>query len=259
MDQNELPFMAPCRQLQLLAPFRWLQLGWRDLCAAKTESLFFGSIAVISSYAVSAVAWHYGSLGLLLGVLTGFVFLGPLLALTLYSISDQLAHSESPALRRSFADAARAAGDALVFAIVLLVIFLVWARAASMVHVFFPADSGTAGDGLGVFLAVGTAVGAVFSVIVFTASAFSLPMLIDRKTDAVTAIVTSVNAVLRNKPAMLVWSALIVLLTLVGFATAFLGFVLLLPLMGYATWHGYQETIDASSWPEQERWGEELA
>lgn len=237
---------------------RWLRLGWRDLRAAKTESLFFGSIAVISSYAVSGLAWHYGNLGLLFGVLTGFVFLGPLLALTLYSISDQLDHARQPTLRRSLEDAMRAAADALVFAMLLLVIFLVWARAASMLHVFFPVDGQRAGEDFGLFLLVGTVVGAVFAAIVFTASAFSLPMLIDRKTDAVTAVVTSVNAVLRNKPAMLVWSVLIVLLTLLGFATAFLGFALLLPLMGYATWHGYQETVDASQWPEQERDGKPL-
>jgi len=66
----------------------------------------------------------------------------------------------------------------------------------------------------------------------------------------VTACITSVNAVLRNKPAMAVWIALIVLLTGLGFATAGLGLVVVIPLLGYATWHGYVETIDASAWPD---------
>lgn len=243
--------MAPCRQLEWRAPFRWLQLAWRDMRRTKTASLFFGLIAVASSYLVSALAWYFGSLGLLFGALTGFVFLGPVFALTLYSICDQLDHGVCPSVQRSFMDAIRATADVLVFAVVLLVIFLVWARAASLVHVFFPADSET--SGLALFLLIGTFVGAVFAAVVFAASAFSLPMLIDRKADAVTAIVTSINAVLRNKPVMLVWAVLIVLLTIVGFATAFLGFAVLLPLLGYASWHGYQETIDASSWPEQDR------
>ena len=91
--------------------------------------------------------------------------------------------------------------------------------------------------------------GAVFSLIAFTFSAFSLPMICDRDADAVTAIVTSVNAVLRNKPAMAVWAGLIVLLTAAGFATALVGLAVVIPVLGYATWHGYRETIDASAWP----------
>ncbi|MBK8739217.1 MAG: hypothetical protein IPM02_06530 [Betaproteobacteria bacterium] len=75
------------------------------------------------------------------------------------------------------------------------------------------------------------------------------PMICDRDADAVTAIVTSVNAVLRNKPAMAVWVTLIVGLTAVGFATALLGLAVIIPLLGYATWHGYLETIDAGAWP----------
>jgi len=66
----------------------------------------------------------------------------------------------------------------------------------------------------------------------------------------VTACITSVNAVLRNKPAMIVWIALIVLLTGLGFATAGVGLIVVIPLLGYATWHGYVETIDASAWPD---------
>ncbi|HMB40052.1 MAG TPA: hypothetical protein VKO85_13325, partial [Wenzhouxiangellaceae bacterium] len=72
----------------------------------------------------------------------------------------------------------------------------------------------------------------------------------DRDADMVTACITSVNAVLRNKPAMIVWIALIVLLTGLGFATAGVGLIVVIPLLGYATWHGYVETIDASAWPD---------
>ena len=77
-------------------------------------------------------------------------------------------------------------------------------------------------------------------------------MLLDRKADAVTAVVSSVNAVLCNKIAMFVWGALIVTAVLIGFATGMLAFIVLLPLIGHATWHGYRETIDASAWP---AWG----
>ena len=99
------------------------------------------------------------------------------------------------------------------------------------------------------FLGIGSAVGAVFSAVVFAASAFSLPMVMDRRTDSFTAVVTSVNAVLRNKRPMLVWGALIVASVVLGFLTLFVGFVVLFPLLGHATWHAYRQTIDASAWP----------
>ena len=100
------------------------------------------------------------------------------------------------------------------------------------------------------FLAIGSAVGSVFALVTFAFSAFSLPMICDRDADAITAVVTSVNAVLRNKRAMAVWIVLIVALTAIGFATALLGLVVTIPLLGYATWHGYRDTVDASDWPE---------
>jgi uncharacterized membrane protein len=85
--------------------------------------------------------------------------------------------------------------------------------------------------------------------VTFSASAFSLPMIMHRDVDSVTAIVTSINAVLRNKGAMIVWLSLIVLGLLVGVATAFVGLVVIIPVIGYAAWHGYLATIDASAFP----------
>jgi uncharacterized membrane protein len=74
-------------------------------------------------------------------------------------------------------------------------------------------------------------------------------MIMDRKVDVVTAVVTSINAVLRNRVVLLFWAGIIVFVVILGFITAFLGFIVLMPLIGHATWHAYQETIDASDWP----------
>jgi uncharacterized membrane protein len=79
--------------------------------------------------------------------------------------------------------------------------------------------------------------------------ATSLPMLANRDVDVVTAVVSSINVVLRNKPAMIVWAACIVCLTLLGFATAFLGLIVIIPWLAYATWHSYREALDVSQWP----------
>lgn len=121
-----------------------------------------------------------------------------------------------------------------------------------MIHVFFPMTSNAAWQAYALFVGVGTLVGALFSAIIFCASAFSLPMIMDRKVDMVSAIVTSVNAVLHNKRVMALWAIIIFACMLVGIATAFIGLLFLMPLIGHATWHAYQDTIDASAWPDHD-------
>ncbi|MEQ1440650.1 DUF2189 domain-containing protein [Fontimonas sp. SYSU GA230001] len=246
---DALPFVAPCRTVPALAAFGWLRLGWADLRRAPRQSLCYGLVMALMSYAITALTWWWGDLGLYLGLLSGFVFVGPWLALTLYAISIRLDRGEPVGLLRSLADARQQLGNAMVFAMILTVVFLVWARAATILHVFFPDSSARSLHDLAWFLGIGSAVGALFCAIIFAASAFSLPMLMDRKVDTVTAVVTSVNAVLRNKPAMAVWAAVIVACVLVGVLTAYLAFIVLLPLLGHATWHAYRQTIDTARWP----------
>ena len=137
----------------------------------------------------------------------------------------------------------------MIFALVLLVIFLVWARSAVMVTVFFPTDGEPTTAQLASYLSFGSLVGSVFAAVTFSASAFSLPMIMHRDVDSVTAIVTSINAVLRNKLAMAIWLLLIVVGLLIGVATAFIGLAVVIPVIGYAVWHGYEETIDADAFP----------
>jgi uncharacterized membrane protein len=244
-----MPFVAPCRELHWTAPFGWLKKGIGDFRRAKRQSLIYGMSLVLLSWLVTGAAWILGRYVLVLAALTGFVFLGPALAVCAYSISRQLERDDVPTIRRCLISGRRHLGSAMVFAIMLMVVFLVWARAASLVHVFFPFAGEYEWRDLLPFLGVGSAVGTLFGAIVFAASAFSLPMLVDREADIATAVVTSVNAVLRNKLAMSIWILLIVTGVAIGFATAFIGLFVVLPVLGYATWHSYRECIDASAWP----------
>jgi uncharacterized membrane protein len=245
-----LPFVAPSRTLATGDPLVWIRLGWRDLRRAPGQSLAYGVALTAISYLVALFTWRYGTLALYLGLATGFVFIGPVLAVGLYSLSRQMEHGRDPALGFCLRQGRQHLRDVILVGVVLLVVLLVWARAASMVHVFFPVRAEAGWQDYLPFVAVGTAVGAVFSAVVFAASAFSLPMVMDRRTDSITAVITSINAVLRNKAPMLVWGALIVACVALGFATLLVGFVVLLPLLGHATWHAYRQTIDASAWPE---------
>lgn len=246
---EELPFVAPCHVVDCHAPFRWLRMGWQDVKKAPRQSLTYGTFMVLISYLVSFMAYKLGSYILLLSTLSGFVFIAPVLAIGLYSISCQIQRGEQPVLGRCLQDGIKNLSNEMIFAVIMLVIFLVWARAASMVHIFYPETANPAWSDLMLFFGVGSAIGSIFATVMFCSSAFSLPMILDRKVDVVTAIVTSINAVLRNKLSMLVWAALIVSLIAVGFMTAMLGLIVILPLLGHATWHAYQETIDASAWP----------
>lgn len=250
IDESELPFVAPCRQLEPLVALRWLKLGLQDFCKACVQSLFYGVLMTAVMALVSWLAWRYGSWWFMLAMLGGFVFLAPLSCIGLYAISAQLERGQAPSLRRALrAGFRRHIGNEMIFALVLLVVFMVWARAGAMVGVFFPMRGNPSLSDMAVYLGIGSAVGAVFATFTFTISVFSLPMIMHRRVDAVTAVVTSINAVLRNKLAMFVWLTLIVLGILIGVATAFLGLVVILPTIGYAVWHGYLDAIDASGFP----------
>jgi len=240
------PFVAPARDLDPRAPLTWLRLGWSDFCRAPVLSLILGFACVLIFAAVAWGAWALGQWVLLISVLSGFIFIAPLMAFAFYSISRQICLGQEPRLGQTLRAARRPFANSLVFALVLLVIFLLWARAASMVYIFFPADVRL--HDLLTFLAVGSSVGAIFALVTFAASAFSLPFIANREVDVVTAVVSSINAVMRNKWTMLIWVSLITFFTGLGFATGLLGFAVIIPWLGYTTWHGYRATLDVSGW-----------
>jgi uncharacterized membrane protein len=259
-----LPFVAPCRQLAPTAPVGWLRHGWRDMWSAPRQSLTYGSIVVLLSFALAWITVELGGYWQLLSLVSGFILIAPLLAVGTYAISRQLGRGKTPSLRRCMREEQRAVGNLMVFALMLMVVFLVWARAGSAIHVFFPIGSEPGWRDYVTFFGIGSAVGSIFALIVFAAAAFSLPMMVDRRVDTVTAVVTSINAVLRNRLAMAVWAACIVVAVAPGFALLFIGrergaglmwimaaLGITLPLIGHATWHAYQETVDAEQWPEQ--------
>jgi uncharacterized membrane protein len=253
-SDDALPFVAPCRNLTPLEPLTWIAQGWTDLRAAPLLSLSYGLFTAILCILMALVAIRFGSYWLLLATLSGFVFLGPVLCLGLYAISAQLERNQRPSHRVSFREAGtERLGTELVFSLMLLIVFMVWARAGSMVHIFFPMEANPEPLDLLAYLGIGSAVGAIFAAITFASSAFSLPMIMHRDVDMVTAVVTSINAVLRNPAAMLVWAGIILAGIGLGIITGFLGLIVIIPVLGHATWHSYLATIDASGFPRHQR------
>jgi len=249
-DPDQLPFVAPCNKLPLTAAVEWIRLGYMDFKKAPGISLSYGLVLVVISYILTILSWYLGGAVLLLSLLSGLVFIAPVLALGLYSVSCQIEVGHKPKLGFCVREGKRHLGNELIYSVILLIIFLLWARAGSAIHIFFPMEVESRVESYIIFYTVGSAVGAIFAALVFCASAFSLPMMIDRKADAITAVLTSINAVRTNKAAMFVWALIIVLFIVVSFMTAYLGLAITIPILGYATWHGYKQTINTELWEE---------
>jgi uncharacterized membrane protein len=217
-------------------------------------SLGYGALFVGASLALAfgLVAFDLGSL--ILPLAGGFVLMAPLLATGFYDISRRLQAGETPTVGGTVR--ASAAGFAQVGAMgaVLLIVFLAWTLLALVLFALFYGQSPPPLDRFveeiafstrgAAFLALGTAVGAALATLAFAISAFSFPLLLDRPVDVVTAIAVSAAAVRANWRVMFGWAGLIVLLTGAGFVTLFLGLAVVMPLLGYASWHAYRDVIE---------------
>lgn len=243
-QEADTPLFFPSNVLALGAPLRWLRLGWNDMRRAPLPSLTYGVGLVLFFGTVSWLVSDGGNVLALFILAVAFILAGPVLAFGLYSASRQLERGEVPRVGACWRESRNHLRNELLFALVILVVLLLWARAASMVHIFLPiSDDMQLSDWL-LFFVVGSLVGSVFAGLVFCVSVVSLPLMLDRNTDAVTAALTSVNAVFRNRLVMTFWAALIVVLVGVGLATALLGLTVVLPVVGHATWHAYRETVE---------------
>lgn len=251
-DVKPLPFVAPCRELDFDAPNRWLMLGVADLKRAPVKSLTYGLAAMILSCGAAYTGFVIGGPLVLLTILSGLTLIGPVMAIGLYSISCQLKIGLVPKFSYCFRDEARGVGNLALFSCVLIVLFLVWVHLGHLLHLFFPYDGFSRNPvDLIFFFVIGSLVGGVFAVITFCVSAFSLPMILDRETNLVTAVVTSINAVLRNRKVMLLWAMMILSGVVFSVITGLLGLIVIFPILGHATWHAYQETVDSSGWPQR--------
>jgi uncharacterized membrane protein len=240
------------RNVGMLAPFAWLAAGWRDFRAHPLPSLFYGICFAVMGWLVYLVfrhAYQYAS-----ALVTGFFLVGPFFAIGLYALSRRRERGEPTWLAPTLDAWQPNVGAIGVFALVLAVILLVWARASLVVFALFytsdmPSIEGflaqiASFDNLE-FLFAYLCVGGFFAVLVFAISVVSVPMMLDRNTDGVVAVLTSLRAFGANVPAMLVWGLCIVALTAAGFATYFIGLVVAVPVIGHATWHAYRALVEA--------------
>ncbi len=243
------PF-PPVRRIGIGAPLRWLALGWGDLTAAPRASLPYGVAFAAMGWLIYFVFRHaheYTS-----ALTAGFLLVGPFLCTGLYDISRRLAAGQPATLAASMTAWRANLGAFSMFALILTVVMLVWARASLVTFALFfssgmPSLSGFLGRVASPehwdFVLTYFAVGGVFATIVFALSVVSVPLMLARGTDTVVAAITSVRALAANPLPLALWAALIVLLTAAGFATLFVGLIVTIPIVGHATWHAYEDLV----------------
>jgi uncharacterized membrane protein len=249
--ESPLTVLPAVRRVGAMAPLEWLRRGVADLVAHPLASAFYGACFAAMGWLIAFTfryAYPYVS-----ALVTGFFLVGPFLAVGLYALSRQRERNEPPRLRPTLTAWAPGAGAIGVFALVLVVILLVWARASLVVFALFytsemPSVSGFLEQVVSLdnlqFLLVYFCVGGCFAVLVFAISVISVPMMLDRNTDGVTVVLTSLRAFGANPGAMLVWGLAIVAIIGAGVALAFVGLVLAVPLIGHATWHCYRALVE---------------
>lgn len=247
-----VPVHGAAASVSLEAPWRWLGAGWRDLWQTPWLSLGYGLVFVCGGALISAGLWMADLSSVIPAAAAGFALLGPLLAMGLYEISRRLETGQRVTLRDVlWPRLAAPVTQVFYFGFILMFAFLVWIRIATLLFALFTAGDYvplnafasyvvTSPQGLALVI-VGSAIGALIAFAIFAMSAISAPMLLDRNVDVMTAVIASVAAVQRHFRVMLLWAWLIAVFVAVGIATAFLGLVVVFPLLGHATWHAYRE------------------
>jgi len=238
------------RSVPLTRPFIWLACGWDDLLHHRMSSLLYGVIVCALGILIVAYERHPFYLA---AAISGFLLVGPILAAGLCELSrcsDRNLptdfNSSLKALRRNH-DSLLGVANRLLFISISWFVFSFLLMQAWMTAVAPDIHQTVGGDVLRHLseqqLFSYLICGGILAVIVFALSVVTIPMIVDRHVDARTAIRTSIRVAIKDMPVMLVWSALIVVLVLIGFATWMIGIVVIFPLLGHATWYAYRDLV----------------
>jgi uncharacterized membrane protein len=234
-------------------PFEWLQKGWEDLRAAPVAGLSYGLLIAALAAAFAYLTMAMDRFYLVPFLFGGFLIVAPLLSVGLMAMAkhrsehdpgDTLSLVQQLAVNRSSIG---------LMGIFLLLVFLNWIMLSNLLfggvyHELMPMYEQVRPLPVmflesPAFLAVYGGIAVVLALVLFRITALSLPMLVDQRVDAFNASFASWRAVGENWPAMSVWALLIAALTTVGLLTYCIGLIVIMPWLGFATWHAYRDTL----------------
>jgi uncharacterized membrane protein len=239
------------RHVPALQSIEWLRRGWDDLRHMGSASLSQGAmIAIIGAVLLMLFSTHTY---LVAAAITGYLLVGPIMTTGVCELSRRREAGEPLRNDEAPLPPTRTSTSLIQFGAILAAIAVIWfvASAAMLQTVFHTSVPslaaalwGSSADVMSSSQLLGyIASGAVLAAIVFVLSVVAVPLIIDRHATAMDAMWTSIRVTLANLPAMLVWAALIVLVTALGFITLLVGMVVVAPLLGHATWHAYRDLV----------------
>lgn len=244
------------------APFRWLGAGWSDFRAHPAHALFYGAcfwgMALILGVVFRTKPEY------VMSIASGCLLVGPFLAMGLYEASRRRESGEPVELGHTLFCWAPHVRSMALLVLILIVLELLWGRASLVVFaVFFntgmPSTAGVMDavfnpDNLE-FVLVYMGVGSVFAALVFSTAVVSIPMILDRDKDAISAAITSIRVVFSNPGVLLIWGLLITSLVVAALLPWGAGLLVVGPWLGHATWHAYRATVRWQEAPEEESAG----
>lgn len=240
------------RQIGIATPLLWLARGWTDLWRQPATSLFYGvAIAVTGAVILGVTA----SLPYLFAAaITGFALVAPMLAAGLYELSRRYLAKEPASLIDSMLAWKRNPSALVGFGLLSILAGTAWQVASVVIIALFYKGPALTPQAMIIEVLVSPqhylmffiymSAGGALAAVVFALSVVSMPMLVDRRCDLICALGTSVSAVAENPLPLALWAVIIMLLTGLGFATALLGLILVMPWLGHASFHAYKDLVD---------------
>ena len=232
-----------------------LARGLDDFGAYRTDVIFLCIIYPVIGLVLARFAFQYDMLPLLFPLASGFALLGPVAAVGLYEMSRRREQGVNTNWAQAFGVIRSPSfGAIVVLGLLLLAIFLLWLVAAQVIYLVtlgpeppssiatFVRDVFTTGAGWALIV-VGVGVGFVFALVVLSISVVSFPLLLDRDVGVRIAVWTSVRAVVANPGPMAAWGLIVAGGLVIGAIPLFLGLIIILPVLGHATWHLYRKVV----------------
>lgn len=236
---------------------KWLEAGWRDFKRTPAIGLAYGGFCVIAGYLILLSLFQSGQPYLTLPLGAGFMLLAPVIAVGLYETSRRLEMGENVTLWHSLNGFRRNPGQLGAIGVILMLFFLAWTRIAMLLFALFYNGSVPSLDVLVwetffsrdaiTFLITGTILGGALAMMVFAITVVSIPLLVDRDIDVITALIISVAAFRKNWRVLTGWAAMIAVMAACGMVVFLLGLAVMMPLLGYSSWHAYRGLIDTEN------------
>lgn len=258
------------RTVPLTQPLHWLVRGWRDMARCGWISLAHGLALALGGAAILIVG--HNRFWLMAGAISGFLLVAPVLASSLYALSRALEHGDKADLRvvlktwlnwqdNHFNKFSNDYWCLVQFGALLALAGTGWViTSAALITLLAPLPITAPLDFVrhvmlaqnGFLFELWLAMGGALAAPIFASTVITIPLLLDRRLSLIQAVLASWRVVLANPLPMAFWSALIMVLTLLGFGAALLGLIAVIPMLGHASWHAYRDLVDASELPQRE-------